>query len=49
MIADAAPIAAITTAGLADRLDGCDLTVIDVDDTAIDSPAQHRVAGAGRR
>ncbi len=25
MIADAAPIAAITTAGLADRLDGCDL------------------------
>ena len=25
MIADAAPIAAITTAGLAGRLDGCDL------------------------
>ncbi len=34
MIADAAPIAAITTAGLADRLDGCDLLVIDVDDPA---------------
>ena len=32
MLADAAPIAAITTAGLADRLDGYDLLVIDVDD-----------------
>ena len=31
MLADAAPIAAITTAGLADRLDGCDLLVIDVE------------------
>ena len=30
----AAPIAAITTAGLADRLDGYDLLVIDVDDPA---------------
>ena len=37
MIDDAAPIAAITTAGLADRLDGCDLLVIDVDDPAIDT------------
>ena len=37
MIADAAPIAAITTAGLADRLDGCDLRVIDVDDPAVDA------------
>ena len=37
MIADAAPIAAITTAGLADRLDGCDLAVIDVDDPAVDA------------
>ncbi|WP_231983590.1 non-ribosomal peptide synthetase [Mycobacterium sp. E2733] len=35
MVADAAPIAAITTAGLADRLDGCDLPVIDVDDPRI--------------
>ena len=34
MLADAAPIAAITTAGLAERLDGCDLPVIDVDDPA---------------
>ena len=37
MVADAAPIAAVTTAGLADRLDGCDLLVIDVDDPRIDS------------
>ena len=37
MIDDAAPIAAITTAGLADRLDGCDLLVIDVDDPRIDT------------
>src|ERR1700756_1797933 len=35
MLADAAPIAAITTTGLADRLDGCDLLVIDVDDPRI--------------
>ena len=34
MLADAAPIAAVTTTGLADRLDGCDLLVIDVDDPA---------------
>ena len=32
MIADAAPIAAITTPALADRFDGCALPVIDVDD-----------------
>ena len=37
MVADAAPIAAITTAGLADRLDGCNLLVIDVKDPRIDS------------
>ena len=37
MIADAAPIAAVTTTGLADRLDGCDLLVIDVDDPRIDT------------
>ena len=35
MVADAAPIAAITTTGLADRLDGCDLLVIDVEDPQI--------------
>ena len=32
MIADAAPIAAVTTARLADRLDGCELRIIDVED-----------------
>ncbi len=37
MVADAAPIAAITTTGLADRLNGHDLAVIDVEDTQIDS------------
>ncbi len=36
MLADAAPIAAMTTAGLRSRLDGCDLPVIDVDDPAVD-------------
>ena len=37
MLDDAAPMAAITTTGLAERLDGCDLLVIDVDDPRIDS------------
>ncbi len=37
MLGDAAPIAAITTAGLADRLDGHDLLVIDVNDPGIDT------------
>ena len=37
MVDDAAPLAAVTTAGLADRLDGCDLTVIDVEDPRIDT------------
>ena len=37
MLADAAPIAAITTAELRSRLDGHDLVVIDVDDPAIGS------------
>ena len=36
MLADAAPIAAITTAGLADRLDGCDLLILDGSDPAVD-------------
>ena len=37
MLADAAPIAAITTAELAGRLDGRDVVVIDVDDPGIDT------------
>ncbi len=36
-LADAAPIAVITTAGLAGRLDGCDLPVVDVEDPRIDT------------
>ncbi len=37
---DAAPIAAVTTAGLADRLAGRDLLVVDVDDPAVgDQPS----------
>ena len=36
MLGDAAPIAAITTAGLA-AAGGCDLAVIDIDDPAVDS------------
>ena len=36
MLADAAPIAAITTAELAERLDGHGVPVIDVDDPRID-------------
>ena len=36
-LADAAPIGAITTAGLRPRLDGCDLPVIDVEDPRIAS------------
>ncbi len=37
ILADAAPIAAITTADLANRLDGRDLLVIDVEDPAVDA------------
>ena len=37
MITDAAPIAAVTTAELAERLDGCDVSVIDVHDPVVDS------------
>jgi amino acid adenylation domain-containing protein/non-ribosomal peptide synthase protein (TIGR01720 family) len=37
MLADAAPVAVITTAGLADRLDGHDVVVIDVNDPAVEA------------
>ena len=37
MVADAAPIAALTTADLRSRLDGCGLLVIDVNDPALDT------------
>ncbi|MEB4212376.1 non-ribosomal peptide synthetase, partial [Mycobacterium sp. 94-17] len=39
MLGDAAPIAAVTTAGLADRLDGHDVAVIDVNHPVIDTDA----------
>ena len=45
MLADAAPIAAITTAGLAERLDGCDVPVIDVSE--IEAPASQTYPGTG--
>ncbi|OBI51582.1 hypothetical protein A5707_13980 [Mycobacterium kyorinense] len=35
MLTDAAPVAAITSADLADRLDGCDVAVIDVNEPAV--------------
>ena len=52
MTEDSAPIAAITTTGLADRLAGCDLVVIDIDDpriatqpgTALPAPAPDDLA-----
>ena len=52
MVADAAPIAAITTTGLRPRLDGRDLLVIDIDDpriatqpsTALPAPAPDDIA-----
>ena len=37
MVADAAPIAAITTTELADRLDGHDMVIVDVNDPAVDT------------
>ena len=45
MVADAAPMAAITTAGLADRFDGCDLLVIDVHDPAVESQPSTALPG----
>ena len=49
MVADAAPMAVITTSGLAARLDGCDVLVIDVERPRRRHPTRHRVAGAGPR
>ena len=37
MLADAAPVAAVTTAGLAERLAGRDLVVVDVEDPVIET------------
>ncbi len=49
VLGDAAPIAAITTAELRPRLDGCDLLVIDIGDRACRKPTLHRVGGAEPR
>ena len=49
VLGDAAPMAAITTAGLADRLAGQDLRVIDVDRPRHRHPTEHRTARAGAR
>ncbi|HET7742144.1 MAG TPA: amino acid adenylation domain-containing protein, partial [Mycobacterium sp.] len=37
MLTDAAPIVAVTKTGLAERFDGFDVTVVDVDDLAVDA------------
>ena len=47
MLADAAPIAAITTTGLRARLGGCDLLVIDINDPARRHPARRSAAWPG--
>ncbi|PEG35664.1 non-ribosomal peptide synthetase [Mycolicibacterium agri] len=52
MLGDAAPVAAVTTAALAERLDGCGVTVIDIadprigeqPDTALPAPAAENIA-----
>ena len=49
MVADAAPIAAITTAGLADRLDGFDAAGHRCRGPPHPDLSVHRLAGAGRR
>ena len=49
MVADAAPIAAITTAELAERLDGQDLVVVDVEDSRIGGLSRHVIADARPR
>ncbi len=45
VLGDSAPIAAITTVGLADRLDRCDLLVIDVNDPVVGSQPSTALPG----
>ncbi|MBO0881566.1 MAG: amino acid adenylation domain-containing protein, partial [Mycobacterium sp.] len=47
MLDDAAPIAAITTTGLADRLAGHDLVVVDIDDPAVAAQPNMALAAPG--
>ncbi|SPX79733.1 linear gramicidin synthetase subunit D [Mycobacterium xenopi] len=49
MLADAAPLAVITTTGLADRLDGHDVAVIDINDPRINTQTQHQTCRPGPR
>ena len=49
MLADAAPIAVVTTKDVRSRLDGHELLVIDVDDPRIPTYPVHGFAGAGPR
>ena len=50
MLADAAPIAAITTAGLLPTgCTGATWPVIDINDPRIDSQPEHRIVGADTR
>ncbi|WP_459960408.1 AMP-binding protein, partial [Mycobacterium avium] len=52
MLADSAAVAAVTTAGLRSRLDGCDVAAIDIEDpriqtrpsTPLPAPAPHDIA-----
>ncbi|OBK81094.1 amino acid adenylation domain-containing protein, partial [Mycobacterium sp. 1164985.4] len=44
MVADAAPVAALTTAGLAGRLDGCEVLVVDIDDPRIEAESSTALA-----
>ncbi|BBU20325.1 hypothetical protein MYXE_01140 [Mycobacterium xenopi] len=45
MLADAAPLAVITTTGLADRLDGHDVAVIDINDPRINTQPNTNLPG----
>ncbi|MGZ7022259.1 MAG: condensation domain-containing protein, partial [Ilumatobacteraceae bacterium] len=45
MVADAAPVAAVTTAALADRFDGCGVAVVDVADPVIYSSPSTALPG----
>ncbi|WP_413467053.1 amino acid adenylation domain-containing protein [Mycolicibacterium sp. 120270] len=47
VLGDAAPVAAVTTADLRPRLDGTDLTVIEVDDAAVSAAPNTRLAATG--
>ncbi|OBA84205.1 hypothetical protein A9W99_05220 [Mycobacterium sp. 1164966.3] len=47
MLADAAPVAVLSTADLAGRLDGCDVAVIDVHDPAVHNQPANPLPGPG--